>query len=155
MIKRTLSKVQDKKIKDASKHFFYLIFTMPTKVDMISLVMNKPKGTKTIIEDLASITRMERGKLTSEYRTRPNPDGNGDIVRGPYFKLQAREDGKNNSRRVPTKEVSILEDDLKNHKKFKDLVFLLENTIISNTRLIRADEMKRLPEEDSKKNSTQ
>ena len=127
---------------------------MSTRVDIANFVMNKPKDTKGIIEDLASITRMERGKLTSEYRTRPNPDGNGDIVRGPYFKLQARENGKNNSRRVPTKEVSILEDDLENHKKFKDLVFLLENTIVSNTRSMRADEMKQLPEEDSKKNST-
>lgn len=115
--------------------------------------MNQPKDTQGIIEELTSITRMERGKLTSEYRKRPNPDGNGDIVRGPYYKLQARENGKNNSRRIPDKEVSILEADLENHKKFKNLVSNLETTIISNTRILRASEMEQSTVEDSKKNS--
>ena len=51
------------------------------------LVMNpsSSENTQSIIEDLASINRMERGKLTSEYRTRPDPDGKGEIVR-PYSK---------------------------------------------------------------------
>ena len=112
------------------------------------------ENTQSIIEDLASINRMERGKLTSEYRTRPDPDGKGVIVRGPYYKLQARENGKNNSRRIPLKEVAILESDLENHKKFKDLVATLEDTIISNTRVLRAEEAGQLVLDQSKKNST-
>jgi len=112
------------------------------------------ESTQSIIEDLATITRMERGKLTSEYRTRPNPDGGGVIKRGPYHKLQARENGKNNSRRIPLNEVPLLESDLANHKKFKRLITSLEETIISNTRTLRAQEVEQLTLSYSKKNST-
>jgi hypothetical protein len=99
---------------------------------------NLLENTKTIIEDLASIECMERGKLTSEYRTRPNPKGDGEITLGPYHKLQARENGKNKSRRVPSKEIATLKLDIANYKKFKVLVSTLEKTIIANTRKSRA-----------------
>ena len=108
---------------------------------------------RSIIEELSSITRMERGKLTSEYRTRLDPDGDGEIVKGPYWKLQARENGKNNSRRIPLKEVPILQSDLESHKRFKNLVSALEEEIVSNTRSLRADEVARLSSDHSKKNS--
>jgi len=107
-----------------------------------------PEQTKTIIAELANIDRMERGKLTSEYRTRHASDGDEPIILGPYFKLQAREDGKNRSRRIPVDEVPTLEQDIANYKQFKDLVSDLENTIINNTRKQRASES------ESKKNST-
>lgn len=112
-----------------------------------------PVDTQSIIEELSAITRMERGKLTSEYRTRLDPDGNGEIVKGPYWKLQARENGKNNSRRIPLKEVPILQSDLESHKRFKSLVSTLEEEIISNTRSLRADEIELLGSDHSKKNS--
>ena len=114
---------------------------------------SSPVNTQSIIEELSSITRMERGKLTTEYRTRPDPDGNGEIVRGPYWKLQAREHGKNNSRRIPLKEVPILESDLDNHNKFKSLISELEEAIISSTRALRAGEVEQLTSDQSKKNS--
>lgn len=114
----------------------------------------EPTNTQSIIDGLCTITRMERGKLTSEYRTRPNPDGGEEIKLGPYYKLQARENGKNNSRRIPLNEVPTLETDLANHKKFKELIATLENTIISNTRTLRADELAQLSQNQSKKNST-
>jgi hypothetical protein len=105
------------------------------------------KQTKTIIDELANIDRMERGKLTSEYRTKPVSAGDEPIILGPYYKLQAREDGKNRSRRIPVDEVPALEQDIANYKQFKDLVSDLENTIINNTREQRASESS------SKKNS--
>jgi hypothetical protein len=101
---------------------------------------NLLENTKTIIEELASIECMERGKLTSEYRTRPNPKGDGEITLGPYHKLQARENGKNKSRRVPSEEIPTLKLDIANYKKFKDLVSTLEKTIIANTRKTRASQ---------------
>lgn len=129
---------------------------MSMVIDIVLFVMNKPSSVnmRSIIEELSSITRMERGKLTSEYRKRLDPDGNGEIVKGPYWKLQARENGKNNSRRIPLKEVPILQSDLESHKKFKNLVSALEEEIISNTRPMRADEVARLSSDHSKKNST-
>ena len=113
-----------------------------------------PVDTKSIIEELSAVTRMERGKLTSEYRTRLDPDGNGEIVKGPYWKLQARENGKNNSRRIPLKEVPILQSDLESHKTFKNLVSELEEAIIANTRPLRTYEVEQLNSNHSKKNST-
>ncbi len=73
---------------------------MSTIVDILSIMnMNLHNESKAIIEELASIKHMERGKLTSEYRTRTNPDGK-EISLGPYYKHQAREDGKNKSRQT-------------------------------------------------------
>ena len=128
---------------------------MSIEVDIVNFTMKSPSSADAqgIIEELSAITRMERGKLTSEYRTRLDPDGNGEIVKGPYWKLQARENGKNNSRRIPLKEVPILQSDLESHKIFKNLVSELEEEIISNTRQQRADEVEQLNSDHSKKNS--
>jgi len=90
---------------------------------------------------------MERGKLTPEYRTRTASDGSGKITLGPYYKLQAREDGKNKSRRVPVKDVVIMKQDIANFAKFKDLVSTLENKL-------RASESEKGDAADAKKNST-
>ena len=117
------------------------------------MALSLPENTDEIIYELSSIIRMERGKLTSEYRTRPHPDGTGEIVRGPYWKIQVRENGKNNSRRVPLKEVPILQSDLETYKRFKGLVSALEDKIISNTRSLRASEVENLSLDHSKKNS--
>ena len=128
---------------------------MSIYIDIVNFTMKSPSSADAqgIIEELSAITRMERGKLTSEYRTRLDPDGNGEIVKDPYWKLQARENGKNNSRRIPLKEVPILQSDLESHKIFKNLVSELEEEIISNTRQQRADEVEQLNSDHSKKNS--
>lgn len=121
---------------------------MSTIVDILSIMnMNLHNESKAIIEELASIKHMERGKLTSEYRTRTNPDGK-EISLGPYYKHQAREDGKNKSRRIPAKDVPIIEQDIASYQKFKSLVSTLENTIITKTREIRNSH------NETKKNST-
>ncbi len=135
---------------------FYLILTMSMIIDIIKISMkqNPSKDIKSLFDKLSRINYMERGKLTAEYRTRPASDGSGEITLGPYYKLQARENGKNESRRVPVREVPNLKQDIANFAKFKDLVSTLENTIIVNTRKLRSYKSEKGDAIDAKKNST-
>ena len=83
---------------------------------------------------------MERGKLTEEYRTRPAASGVDAVRLGPYYKLQAWENGRNVSRRVPVAEVPVLREDLANFERFNELTGTLAEEIISRTRSRRGSE---------------
>lgn len=117
---------------------------------------NQASETKSILEQLASITSMERGKLTEVYRTRPAPDGTGTIRIGPYYKLQAWENGRNITRHVPAGEVPALKEDLANHQRFTELSASYENAVITQTRIRRLRSKKQEHADDAKgkKNST-
>ena len=98
---------------------------------------NQELQTNSIIEQIASITSMERGKLSEVYRSRPAPDGVGTIQLGPYYKLQTWENGRNLTRHVPAGKVPALKEDLANHKRFTELSAALEAAVISRTRALR------------------
>lgn len=89
---------------------------------------------------IASIESMERGKLSEVYREQKR--GRGSVRLGPYYKLQAWENGKNQTRHIPAAQVGRLKKDLANHEEFTRLVKSLEETIISNTRELRASDSK-------------
>lgn len=104
-----------------------------------------------IITLLSSIQSMERGKLSEVYREQKR---GGDTVRlGPYYKLQVWEGGKNHTRHIPSAEVELLKRDLANHEEFTHLVNSLEESIISNTRKLRASDSKTSDVMAAKKNS--
>jgi hypothetical protein len=107
---------------------------------------------RNILNQISSIQSMERGKLTSFYRTRPALQGGGTVRLGPYYKLQAWENKHNCTRHIPAAEVDELKQDLDNHKEFKKLVATLEQSIIDKTRARRGGDSVSLQE--SKKNST-
>jgi len=89
-----------------------------------------PPKIKAILTEMATLTTMERGTLSEEYRTRPASDGSGSIRLGPYYKLQAWEHGRNASRRVPAPQVPALQQDLANHERFTELAdSFIEETI--------------------------
>ncbi|MGK0190524.1 MAG: hypothetical protein ACI9R3_006352 [Verrucomicrobiales bacterium] len=73
---------------------------------------NHPPTTQSLLKQISDITTMQRGKLTEEYRTRTAKSGTDAIRLGPYFKLQAWENGHNVSRRVPVSEVPTLKEAL-------------------------------------------
>ena len=98
---------------------------------------NQELQTNSIIEQIASITSMERGKLSEVYRSRPAPDGAGTIQLGPYYKLQTWENGRNLTRHVPGEKVAALKEDLANHKRFTELSAAFEDTVIAHTRALR------------------
>lgn len=116
---------------------------------------NYPPITQSLLKQISEITTMQRGKLTEEYRTRP-AKGSADAIRlGPYFKLQAWENGHNVSRRVPVSEVPTLKEDLANFERFNQLTSELAEEIITRTRAQRqsvaSDEASAIS---AKKNST-
>lgn len=101
---------------------------------------------------IASIKSMERGKLSEVYRELKK--GHDTVRLGPYYKLQAWENGKNRTRHIPSAQVEGLKKDLANHEEFTRLVNSLEETIISNTRESRASDSKPSDIMAAKKNST-
>ena len=72
-----------------------------------------------ILREMAGIERMEKGRLTAEYRERVQ-DGKT-IRQGPYFKHQRWEQGRNQSRRVPPEQAEELREAVEGYHRFKEL----------------------------------
>ncbi len=106
-----------------------------------------------IISELAQITSMERGTLAEEYRERPAPDGKGTIRKGPYYKHQCWEGGRNRSRRVPGEEVRLLKRDLEAAGRFDQLIDALAALAIAEGRQNRAALSPQPTQSGAKKNS--
>ena len=77
------------------------------------------KQRKALLEEMSRIERMQRGRLTEEYRQR---EVDGELREsGPYFKHQVWCEGKNVSRRVKADEAQQLREDIAGLDRFKDL----------------------------------
>lgn len=113
-----------------------------------------PPETRAILTKMAILTTMERGTLSEEYRTRPAGDGSGAVRLGPYYKLQAWEQGRNASRRVPAEEVPTLQEDLANHQRFTELAAAFVEETITRTRAMRRSSVAPQDTAAAKKNST-
>jgi hypothetical protein len=90
------------------------------------------------LAELAALTTLERGTLTEEYREPPSPDGHGTVRRGPYFKHQCWENGRNRSVRVPSEQVAQLRQDIENGQRFDVLTEHLAHLAIEQGRAQRA-----------------
>lgn len=106
----------------------------PTKIPSTSTLVADRTG---LLTQLAAITTMQRGTLGEEHRERPSPEGKGLVRRGPYFKHQCWEGGRNLSRRVPADEVPLLREDLANAQRFDTLTEQLAELNIAQTRALR------------------
>lgn len=80
-----------------------------------------------ILEQIAAIDRMERGKLSI---IRQGP-------KGPYHNLQRREGGRNVTEYVPADQVSQLQAHIESHQRFEALVDEYERLITEQTRAER------------------
>ena len=102
-------------------------------------ITNKNKiPRETILTQLAELDSLERGTLSGECREVPSPDGKGTVLRGPYFKHQCWEDGKNRSVRVPAEQVARLRVDIENADRFDQLTALLAQSAVEKSRSERA-----------------
>lgn len=79
---------------------------------------------------------MERGKL-SVIRQGPS---------GPFYKIQAREDGKNLTRYVPRDEVPATEEAIEGYKRFQQLTEQYAQLKIQETRAALAAGSKKKPQ---------
>jgi hypothetical protein len=95
-------------------------------------------NTQRLLAQLQEITSFDFGTLTPELRSVPNPDGSGLVERGPYYKHQVWEDGRNNTTRVPAACVDALKADLDRGQLFEDIVSQLRQEGVANARRQRA-----------------
>ena len=72
-----------------------------------------------ILQEMAGIERMEKGRLTAEFRE-STQDGKV-VKRGPYYKHQCWDQGHNLSRRVPAKDAPDLQEAVEGYHHFKQL----------------------------------
>lgn len=93
----------------------------------------KSQSPQAILDQIAKIQRMERGKL-SVIREGPS---------GPYYKLQAWEKGKNVSRYIPRDQAPAVQEALGGYEQFQTLVEQYAQKVIAKTRVeIAADSKK-------------
>lgn len=106
------------------------------------------------LSELAALNSIERGTLREEYREMPSSDGRGILRRGPYFKHQCWENGRNRSVRVPSGQVPQLRADIENGRRFDVLTAHLADLAIAQGRAQRAAETSAPAGIAAKKNST-
>jgi hypothetical protein len=98
--------------------------------------VNTPNSPQALLQQIAEIKTMERGKL-SVLREGPS---------GPFYKIQAREDGKNVTRYVPRDQVPATEEAIEGYKKFQALTEQYAQLKIEETRTaIEAGSKKKNP----------
>ncbi len=78
-----------------------------------------------ILQEMNSITRMERGKLCVQH-----PRGGS----APFHKLQSWSNGRNQTRYVPAEEVPALQEALAGHEHFQQLAEEFVDLTVTATR---------------------
>lgn len=107
-----------------------------------------------IIDRIASITNMQPGTLTEEYRQGAVGKDGKPARLGPYFKLQVWRDGANRTSRVTAAQADHLREDIGNHNAFGQLCRELAELNIESTLALRAAQACAADPGGSKKNST-
>lgn len=87
-----------------------------------------------ILQEINTITRMERGKLCTQSL---GPGAN------PFHKLQCWHQGKNHTRYVPADEVPALQEALAQHQRFQVLAEEFVELTVTMTRAERATQAKK------------
>ena len=105
--------------------------------------MEHQEKRRQILEQMAKIECMEKGRLSEEYR---ETHKDGKMVRlGPYYKHQCWEDGRNASRRVPAAEVERLREGVDGYHRFRELADEFVVATVEMTRESIDDEGKKKP----------
>jgi hypothetical protein len=86
--------------------------------------MSAPNSPQAILQQIAEIKTMERGKLSA---IREGPTG-------PFYKIQAREEGKNLTRYVPRDQVPATQEAIQGYQKFQALTEEYAQLKIEETR---------------------
>lgn len=107
-----------------------------------------------ILDRITSITTMQPGTLTEEFRQGAiGKDGKPSRL-GPYYKLQVWRDGANRTSRVPANQVDYLRQDIDNYHTFSQLCRQLAELNIQHTISLRAAQSSSADPGEGKKNST-
>jgi hypothetical protein len=97
--------------------------------------MNTQNSLPSILQQIAKIQTMERGKLSviKESST------------GPFYKIQAREQGKNVTRYVPRQQVPAVQEAIEGYQRFESLTQQYAQQVIDRTRQAIAAGSKKKP----------
>ena len=130
------NRAHDKNLRVIEKaHFFRDMVS--SDIDTFGMDSSSPAQ---ILRQIAQIQSMERGKLSI---LRESADG-------PFYKLQAWENGKNVTRYVPREQVSAVQEALKGFAQFEELTQEYARQVIDKTRAeIAADSKKKTPRPNS------
>jgi hypothetical protein len=97
--------------------------------------MNSNSSLPTLLQQIAKIQSMERGKLSVIKESSS----------GPFYKLQAKENGKNVTRYVPRDQLPAVQEAIEGYRQFQRLTDQYAQEIIAKTRAeIAADSKKNL-----------
>lgn len=97
--------------------------------------MNQSNSLPHLLQQIAKIQLMERGKLSIIKES----------ASGPFYKLQARENGKNLTRYVPREQVPAVQQALEGYKHFQALTEQYAQELIAQTRAAIAAGSKKKP----------
>lgn len=97
--------------------------------------MNHSNSLPPILQQIAQIQSMERGKLSVIKESSS----------GPFYKLQAREQGKNVTRYVPREQVPAVQQAIEGYKHFQALTEQYADEVITQTRVAIAAGSKKKP----------
>lgn len=86
--------------------------------------MNNPNSLPSILQQIAKIQTMERGKLSVIKES----------AAGPFYKIQAREQGKNLTRYVPREQVGAVQEAIAGYQLFESLTEQYAQQVIDRTR---------------------
>jgi hypothetical protein len=95
--------------------------------------MKAEQRRREILQEINTITRMERGKLCLQSRRPSSP---------PFHKLQCWHRGRNQTRYVPAEEVSSVQEALAGHERFQQLAEEFVDLTITQTRASDAEHKK-------------
>lgn len=99
------------------------------------MAMNPSKSLPSILQEIAGIQTMERGKLSVIKESSS----------GPFYKLQAREKGKNVTRYVPREQAPTVQEAIDGYSKFQHLTEAYAQAVITQTRADIAAGSKKKP----------
>jgi hypothetical protein len=86
--------------------------------------MNDQNSLPSLLQQIAKIQTMERGKLSVIKESSA----------GPFYKIQAREQGKNLTRYVPREQVAAVQEAIEGYQRFESLTQQYAQQVIDRTR---------------------
>lgn len=97
--------------------------------------MNSPIPLPHLLQQIARIQSMERGKLSIIKES----------ASGPFYKLQARENGRNRTRYVPREQAPAVQQAIAGYQQFRALTEQYAQEVITQTRTALAAGSKKKP----------
>jgi hypothetical protein len=109
-----------------------------------TIAMSTSNSLTGILQQIADIPTMERGKLSIIKES----------AAGPFYKLQARENGRNVTRYIPREQAAAVQEAVEGYQRFAVLTEDYARQVITNTRTAMAAGFKKKPARRSSKPKT-